>query len=60
MAGFWGRRKQEQQKVSDADASLAREADIALVGADERLRVTSDEMVFAGRDPRHPRRGAHA
>ncbi|MGR6742511.1 hypothetical protein ACU6RU_10815 [Microbacterium sp. F1-18] len=47
MAGFWGRRKQEQQKVSDADASLAREADIALVGADERLRVTSDEMVFA-------------
>ncbi|MDQ1215378.1 hypothetical protein [Microbacterium arborescens] len=47
MAGFWGRRKREQQDVADADANLAREADIALVGADERLRVTSDEMVFA-------------
>ncbi|MEH3088098.1 MAG: hypothetical protein PGN24_00375 [Microbacterium arborescens] len=47
MAGFWGRRKREQQEVADADANLAREADVALVSADERLRVTSDEMAFA-------------
>ncbi len=47
MAGFWGRRKREQQESAEADASLAREADLALVSADERLRVTTDEMVFA-------------
>ncbi|MDD7962189.1 hypothetical protein [Microbacterium thalli] len=47
MAGFWGKRKREQQEVAEADANLAREADIALVGADERLRVTNDEMAFA-------------
>lgn len=47
MAGFWGKRKREQQEVAEADANLAREADVALVSADERLRVTSDEMVFA-------------
>lgn len=47
MAGFWGKRKREQQEIAEADANLAREADIALVGADERLRVTNDEMAFA-------------
>lgn len=47
MAGFWGKRKREQQEVAEADANLAREADVALVSADERLRVTDDEMAFA-------------
>ncbi|KAA9085116.1 hypothetical protein [Microbacterium radiodurans] len=47
MAGFWGRRKREEQEAAAADATLAHEADVALVAADERLRVTSDEAVFA-------------
>jgi hypothetical protein len=48
MAGFWGKRKREQQAELDAhDADLARRAGIALVAADERIRVTRDELAFA-------------
>lgn len=45
MAGFWGRRKREEQDAADAD--LARRAELALVAADERVRLTSDELAFA-------------
>jgi hypothetical protein len=45
MAGFWGRRKREEQDAADAD--LARRAELALVAADERVRLTSDELDFA-------------
>ncbi len=45
MAGFWGKRKREQQDAADAD--LARRAEVALVAADERIRLTSDELDFA-------------
>lgn len=48
MAGFWGKRRREQeQEVQAQDASLAQRARAALVAADERIRVTSDELVFA-------------
>ncbi|QKJ19989.1 hypothetical protein [Microbacterium hominis] len=47
MAGFWGRRKREQEELAAQDADLARRAKTALVAADERIRVTSDELVFA-------------
>lgn len=48
MAGFWGKRKREQQAVQDAaDADLARRAGAALVAADERVRLTADELDFA-------------
>lgn len=49
MAGFWGKRKrdEEQAVVSAQDADLARRAQTALVAADERIRLTSDELVFA-------------
>ncbi|GAA1841823.1 hypothetical protein ACFQZV_12225 [Microbacterium koreense] len=47
MAGFWGKRKREQQEVQAQDADLARNAQRALVEADERLRVTGDELIFA-------------
>lgn len=45
MAGFWGRRKREEQDAADAD--LARRAEMAIVAADERIRLTSDELDFA-------------
>lgn len=45
MAGFWGKRKREEQDAADAD--LARRAEVALVAADERVRLTSDELDFA-------------
>lgn len=45
MAGFWGKRKREEQDAQDAD--LARRAGRALVEADERIRVTTDELAFA-------------
>ncbi|WZH37164.1 MAG: hypothetical protein PIR02_00555 [Microbacterium enclense] len=45
MAGFWGRRKREEQDAADAD--LARRAELAIVAADERVRLTSDELDFA-------------
>ncbi|WP_308796386.1 coiled-coil domain-containing protein [Agromyces silvae] len=48
MAGFWGKRRREQeQQVRAEDADLAQRARAALVAADERIRVTSDELVFA-------------
>ena len=54
MAGFWGARKQERAQREAADAELGRRADAALVAADERLRTTADELLFAelelGRD----------
>ncbi|MFE7846028.1 hypothetical protein ACFUTX_12655 [Microbacterium sp. NPDC057407] len=47
MAGFWGRRKREQEELEAQDADLARRARTALVEADERIRVTTDELAFA-------------
>lgn len=48
MAGFWGKRKREEQAALDAqDAELARKAQSALVAADERIRLTTDELDFA-------------
>lgn len=47
MAGFWGRRKREQEELAAQDADLARRAEQALVGADERIRTTADELAFA-------------
>jgi DNA repair exonuclease SbcCD ATPase subunit len=45
MAGFWGKRKREEQDAADAD--LARRAEMAIVAADERVRLTADELDFA-------------
>ena len=47
MAGFWGKRKREQEAQAAQDADLARRAEKALVAADERIRTASDELVFA-------------
>ncbi len=47
MAGFWGRRKRDQEELEAQDADLARRARTALVAADERIRVTTDELAFA-------------
>ncbi|WP_394278499.1 hypothetical protein, partial [Microbacterium sp.] len=54
MAGFWGKRKRESAEVEAQDAELSRKAGAALVSADERIRVTDDELAYAeielGRD----------
>src|SRR6478735_7956041 len=47
MAGFWGKRKRDQEELEAQDADLARRAQQALVAADERIRVTTDELAFA-------------
>ncbi|GAA3926931.1 hypothetical protein [Microbacterium soli] len=47
MAGFWGRRRREQEALAAQDADLARRAEQALVAADERIRTTADELAFA-------------
>src|SRR6478735_11092978 len=47
MAGFWGRRKREQEELTAQDEDLARRARQALVAADERIRLTTDELAFA-------------
>lgn len=47
MAGFWGRRKREQEAQQAQDADLARQAQQALVAADERIRTAGDELAFA-------------
>lgn len=47
MAGFWGKRKREQEETSAHDADLAQRARSALVAADERIRLTTDEVAFA-------------
>ena len=50
MAGFWGKRKQEEAARAAADADLARKAQTSLVAADERIRTASDELAFAEAD----------
>ncbi|MDQ0645092.1 hypothetical protein [Microbacterium murale] len=48
MAGFWGKRKREEEAAQAAqDADLARKAEQALVAADERIRTAGDELDFA-------------
>lgn len=47
MAGFWGKRKREQEEQAAHDANLARDAEKALVAADERIRTATDELAFA-------------
>lgn len=47
MAGFWGKRKRDDQELDAQDAVLATRARSALVSADERIRVTTDELGFA-------------
>lgn len=47
MAGFWGKRKREQEEQAAQDASLARRAETSLVAADERIRTATDELAFA-------------
>lgn len=47
MAGFWGKRKRDREELDAQDADLARRAQTAIVEADERIRVTGDELVFA-------------
>lgn len=47
MAGFWGKRKREQEQLQIQDAELQRRAETALVAADERVRLTTDELAFA-------------
>ena len=48
MAGFWGKRRREEQEAVEAqDADLARRGSTALVAADERIRTTTDELDFA-------------
>lgn len=47
MAGFWGKRKREQEQLQTQDAELQRRAETALVAADERVRLTTDELAFA-------------
>ncbi len=48
MAGFWGKRKRdEQQALAAQDADLARRAESAIIAADEKIRLTADELDFA-------------
>lgn len=48
MAGFWGKRKREEEAAQAAqDADVARQAEQALVAADERIRTATDELAFA-------------
>lgn len=47
MAGFWGKRKRENEAQAAQDADLARRAQQALVAADERIRTVNDELAFA-------------
>lgn len=47
MAGIWGNRKKEREAQAAQDAELTRRAGTALVEADERIRTTSDELVYA-------------
>ncbi|BDV30068.1 hypothetical protein [Microbacterium terricola] len=47
MAGFWGKRKRDEEQLQAQDEDLARRAKTSLVAADERIRVTTDELAFA-------------
>lgn len=62
MAGFWGSRKKERAQLATQDAELGRRADAALVAADERVRLTTDELTYAeielGADATRPLREA--
>jgi len=64
MAGFWGARKKEREQLAAQDAELGRRADAALVTTDERIRTTTDELMFAelelGRDATRELRDAVA
>ena len=62
MAGIWGNRKKEREAQSVKDAEETRRAGAALVAIDERIRTTSDELVYAeaelGTDATRPVREA--
>lgn len=64
MAGLWGNRKKEREAQAAEDAELTRRASSALVATDERIRTTSDELVYAeaelGTDATRPLREALA
>lgn len=47
MAGFWGKRRRDQEEAEARGSDAARNAQAALVAADERMRLTADEIVFA-------------
>ncbi|ALJ21273.1 hypothetical protein [Microbacterium sp. No. 7] len=47
MAGFWGSRKREREQLAAQDVEQGKRADAALVAADERLRLTTDELAYA-------------
>jgi exonuclease VII small subunit len=47
MAGFWVRRPRGARELDVDDAELAKRAGLALVAADERLRVAAEELGFA-------------
>ena len=47
MAGIWGNRKKEREAQAAQDAELTRRAGSALIAIDERIRTTSDELVYA-------------
>lgn len=47
MAGFWGRSRRVREEQEAADAQLDARAAAALVEADERLRLSGDEVAFA-------------
>ncbi|PFG20198.1 hypothetical protein [Serinibacter salmoneus] len=47
MAGFWGRRKRNADEITEQDEVLAARAAKSLVAADEKLRLTQDEVAFA-------------
>lgn len=47
MAGIWGNRKKERAAQAAEDAEVTRRAGSALVAIDERIRTTSDELVYA-------------
>ena len=47
MAGFRVRRRRDARKLEVRDADLAKRAGRALVAADERIRITADELGFA-------------
>lgn len=62
MAGFWGARRVQREQLAAQDANLALRAQQALVETDERVRLSSDELLFAsaelGDDPTRPLREA--
>ncbi len=62
MAGIWGNRKKQREAQAAQDAEATRHAGSALVAADERIRTTTDELVYAeaelGADATRPLRDA--